>query len=70
MVASFDSKIERTLRRQKKCTPQQKEKKVQDIEGIAIELSFEEEMVENETNMWTLRDFTLPEMQGSQTSIA
>ena len=42
MVASFDSEIERTLHRQKRRIPQQEEEEIQHIEGIAIELPFEE----------------------------
>ncbi|XP_071932159.1 uncharacterized protein [Coffea arabica] len=70
-VALFDSEIERTLRRQRRHTPQQDEQEVwQPIEEILIELPFEEEMTENEANRRALRDFALPGTQGSQTSIA
>ena len=71
VVAPFDSEIERTLRRQRRHTPQQEEEEIrQPIEGIAIQLPFEEEMAENEANRRALWDFALPGTQGSQTSIA
>ena len=38
--------------------------------GIAIKLSFEEEMAKNEANKQALRDFALSGTQESQTSIA
>ena len=50
VVAPFDSKIKRTLHKQRRHTPQQKEEKFQHIEGITIELPFEEEMAKNEAN--------------------
>ena len=50
-VVPFDPEIKRTLRRQRRRTPQQEKEVIrQPIEGIAIELPFEEEMAENETN--------------------
>ena len=59
MVAPYDLEIEKILRRQKRRTPQQEEEEVQHIEGIAIELPFEEEMKENEANKRSLIDFAL-----------
>nr|XP_027109803.1 uncharacterized protein LOC113729769 [Coffea arabica] len=70
-VAPFDPEIERALRRQRRNTPHQEEQEIwQPIEEILIELPFEEEIAENEPNRRILRDFALPETQGSQTSIA
>ena len=66
VVAPFDSKIGRTLHRQRRCTLQQEEKEVQLIKGIGIELPFEEkEMTENVINRRDLRDFVLSGRQGS-----
>ncbi|XP_071917054.1 uncharacterized protein [Coffea arabica] len=69
-VAFLDPEIERTLRRQRRNTPHQKEQEIwQPIEEILIELPFEEEMAENDPNRRILRDFALPGTQDSQTSI-
>ena len=71
VVAPFDPKIERTLRRQRRRTPQQREEKIrQPIEEIAVERPFEKEMAESEANRQALRDFALLGTQESQTSIA
>ena len=43
VVIPFNPKIERILRRQRRHMLQQEEEEVQHIEGIAIELLFEEE---------------------------
>ena len=59
------------MRRQRRRTPQQEEEKIQqEIGKITIELPVEDEIVENETNRRSLKDFVLPGTQESQTSIA
>ena len=68
VVTPFDLKIQTAIRRQRR-SALQAEEEAQHIEGISIELSFKEEMIEQKGNRRALRNFALLRTQGSQTSI-